>query len=442
MQLAGCLNLICISMDKLNLGVFMKIFSVTIFAIVYTLLITQYSFAQWVQTNGLYGDVINCLASSGTNIFAGTDVNGVYLSTNNGENWAKVNFGLSDSTINAFAVVGERIFIGTGGGGDSGGVFFSTNSGTSWSLLNNGLPNNVYITSLAVSGTNIFAGTLMGGVYLSTNNGKNWSQVNNGLPTNSWILSLVANDTMIFAGTQVGVFLSTNNGTNWTQVNNGLTNSYVNSLALSGKNIFAGTSGDGVYLSQNNGISWLQVNNGLPNNSWIFSFAVSGTNIFIGTYDATTNNHKVYLSTNNGAMWSQVNNGLPTNINVNSLDIIGPNIFVGTAGNGVWRCPLSEIITAIEDKQNNFPISFSLQQNYPNPFNPTTTINYSVPKTSFVTLKVYDVLGKEITTLVNHETRSGNYSVEFNASKFISGVYYYRMQAGSFVETKKLIVLK
>ncbi|MHB1685953.1 MAG: T9SS type A sorting domain-containing protein [Ignavibacteriaceae bacterium] len=92
--------------------------------------------------------------------------------------------------------------------------------------------------------------------------------------------------------------------------------------------------------------------------------------------------------------------------------------------------------------KNKQPIVFSLQQNYPNPFNPTTTINYSVPQNSFVTIKVYDVLGKEITTLVNHETRSGNYSVEFNASKFTSGVYYYRMQAGNFTETKKLIVLK
>ena len=104
--------------------------------------------------------------------------------------------------------------------------------------------------------------------------------------------------------------------------------------------------------------------------------------------------------------------------------------------------PLSEIITAVKDKKNNLPTNFSLEQNYPNPFNPTTVINFSVPKTSMVTIKVYDVLGNEIATLLNKEKLAGKYSVNFNASKFSSGVYFYRMQAGSFVEAKKLILLK
>ncbi len=88
------------------------------------------------------------------------------------------------------------------------------------------------------------------------------------------------------------------------------------------------------------------------------------------------------------------------------------------------------------------PTVFQLEQNYPNPFNPSTTINYSVPKTSVVTIKVYDVLGKEITTLVNDEKTSGNYKVEFDGSKLTSGIYFYRMQAGNIVKTKKLILLK
>ncbi|MHB8853117.1 MAG: T9SS type A sorting domain-containing protein [Ignavibacteriaceae bacterium] len=86
--------------------------------------------------------------------------------------------------------------------------------------------------------------------------------------------------------------------------------------------------------------------------------------------------------------------------------------------------------------------NYTLEQNYPNPFNPVTTINYTIASKDFVTIKVYDVLGKEISTLVNEEELAGNYSVNFNASKLSSGVYFYRMQAGSFVETKKLILLK
>jgi Secretion system C-terminal sorting domain len=100
-------------------------------------------------------------------------------------------------------------------------------------------------------------------------------------------------------------------------------------------------------------------------------------------------------------------------------------------------------ITGINDLKNrNMPGGFLLNQNYPNPFNPTTTIKYSVPFNSLVAIKVYDILGREVETLVNEEKAPGNYSVEFNASKLSSGVYFYRMQAGNFISTKKLILMK
>jgi hypothetical protein len=98
--------------------------------------------------------------------------------------------------------------------------------------------------------------------------------------------------------------------------------------------------------------------------------------------------------------------------------------------------------TGTKDKPGYIPASFILSQNYPNPFNPTTAINYAIPKSSFVTIKVYDILGNEVAALVSGMKASGNYKVEFNASKLSSGVYFYRIQAGSFVKTKKLILLK
>lgn len=90
----------------------------------------------------------------------------------------------------------------------------------------------------------------------------------------------------------------------------------------------------------------------------------------------------------------------------------------------------------------NIPNEYMLLQNYPNPFNPKTTINYSIPKTSFVIIKVYDVLGKEVATLVNENKSAGNYSVVFNASKLASGVYYYIIRADNYTDIKKLILLK
>lgn len=94
---------------------------------------------------------------------------------------------------------------------------------------------------------------------------------------------------------------------------------------------------------------------------------------------------------------------------------------------------------AVEDL--NVP-DFALSQNYPNPFNPSTIISYSIPKSSFVQLKIYDMLGREVASLVNKEQAVGNYKVEFNASNLTSGVYFYRLQSGEFTETKKLILLR
>jgi hypothetical protein len=88
------------------------------------------------------------------------------------------------------------------------------------------------------------------------------------------------------------------------------------------------------------------------------------------------------------------------------------------------------------------PEQFKLEQNYPNPFNPATTIKYSIPEESFVTLKIYDILGNELESLVNEKSAPGNYDVTFNASKYGSGIYIYSLRAGNYSETRKMILLK
>jgi len=98
-------------------------------------------------------------------------------------------------------------------------------------------------------------------------------------------------------------------------------------------------------------------------------------------------------------------------------------------------------VVPVETEMNNH-FTFELNQNYPNPFNPTTTIKYQIPELSFVTIKVFDVLGSEITTLVNEEKAIGSYEVEFDASRLSSGIYFYQLKSGDFVETKKMILMK
>ncbi|MBC8484939.1 MAG: T9SS type A sorting domain-containing protein [Bacteroidetes bacterium] len=98
--------------------------------------------------------------------------------------------------------------------------------------------------------------------------------------------------------------------------------------------------------------------------------------------------------------------------------------------------------TIVGVTNNQTPVAYDLSQNYPNPFNPTTTINFSISKPGLVTLKVYNVLGKEIATLVNDPKVAGSYSVNFNGENLSSGVYFYRLEANDFVAIKKMVLTK
>ena len=130
-------------------------------------------------------------------------------------------------------------------------------------------------------------------------------------------------------------------------------------------------------------------------------------------------------------------------------------LYAGTTGNGVFRRPLSEI-TGIQNISTEIPSSFSLKQNFPNPFNPTTKIKFSVPQVRHlfggsspnglggapVLLKVYDVTGREVQTLVNESLQPGTYVTSFDGSKLNSGVYFYKLTSGDFSETKKMLLVK
>ena len=177
---------------------------------------------------------------------------------------------------------------------------------------------------------------------------------------------------------------------------------------------------------------WIQTNG--PYGGDVYCFAVSGTNLFAGTGDG------VFLSTDNGTSWTQASTGL-TNSVVYALAVSGTNLFAGTDG-GVWRRPLSEMITSVEGLPTDLPTHFSLKQNYPNPFNPSTTISYDLPRKSQVRLAVFNALGQQVASLVDGEQQAGYYDVRFFGSGLASGAYFYRLQAGNFVETKRLLLLK
>ena len=146
------------------------------------------------------------------------------------------------------------------------------------------------------------------------------------------------------------------------------------------------------------------------------------------------------MSTDAGENWDQIDISLTGN-EIRSI-VVDANgyVYAGTHLNGDFKS-ISQT-TSVKNDKANIPGDFSLSQNYPNPFNPSTSITYSLPRSSHVVLKVYNILGKEVITLVNEEKPAGNYKVVFNGSNLTSGVYFYKVQAGSFVSTKKFVLLK
>ncbi len=398
--------------------------------------VSQTIFPQWQISYGPFGlnfIRVQCFNQIGTNLFAGTLGDGVWISTDNSmSEWTKVSSGLTGKNVRALLVVGTNLFAAT----DSG-AFLTTNNGNDWTGINDGLTSTI-VTSFALIDTNLFATTFGGGVFLSTNNGLSWAAVNNDLPS-LFISSLAVIGTNLFAGNsgfQGGIYLTSNYGASWTHISIGQTGDPVSSIYSNGSNLFAVTVNSGVFLSTNNGESWNLVNGGLPNAIEVH-FASSGQNIFAGAYSSG-----VYLSTDNGNNWIEANEGFGSSRTIRTLAILGEDLFAGFYDGSVRRRSLSEMITSVEENNNEIPIALSLAQNYPNPFNPSTTIYYTIPKQSNVTLKVFDALGSEVAILNNKEHPQGNYEVEFDGSDLTSGVYFFRLQAGEFIETKKMILIK
>ena len=126
-----------------------------------------------------------------------------------------------------------------------------------------------------------------------------------------------------------------------------------------------------------------------------------------------------------------------------ALGASGTDLFAATWGDGVWRRPLAEMVaTSVETLTPDLPVYFSLRQNYPNPFNPTTIIRFQIPGASFVSLKVFNILGEEVAVLESEHLSAGSYTRTFDGEGLASGVYCYRLQAGNFSDTTKMILTK
>ena len=407
--------------------------------IIFALLIYNLTFnicnceAQWVPC-GISGMGIYGFDTIGSSIYIADFTGGILCSTNDGVNWSSLNVGIN---MAAFSVTHNKNYIFAGA--YLSGVYRTSNNGINWTQVNSGLSTNPNsgVRSVIAIGNNIFAGyDDYDGVYRSTNNGDNWIRTDTNLRYLTYAFAL--NGQYLFAATANGVFRTSNNGINWENVTSGIMNYGAWSVSANGSIIYAaGSNGGGTggaYISTNYGNSW---NIMIPGIGSIFAF---------GNYLFAANFGNFFVSTDNGNSWINKNEGL---IYVSVVSIFAYNNYSYTGGfseppnytNILWRRPINEL-AKINKFAEKIPDDYFLSQNYPNPFNPATIIRFQIKDSRFVTLKVYDIIGREIETLVNENLKPGIYEVKFDGSKLASGIYFYTLTAGDFKSTKKLILLK
>lgn len=379
----------------------------------------------------------------------------------------------------------------------TGGVLKSIDGGQSWVQKSKG----IYDTddfSLGInpqSPNTLFAGSYRGLVYRTTDGGENWLEKTNGLPTlsgnsvNDFIFH-PQNVNSVFASTSSSkTFNSTNSGDSWVEykINNNTESIRLLDISLSSNNVWYAYNATGrkLYRSSDYGLNWIvkktllylysifiDANNpdilyadqfytdqSLNTNHNISKSTDGGVtwniiypNIYIrDIYSIPGNPNILYASTwgsgvlkstNGGSTWDQMNSGLPylNCFMVRSQIGATSSFLVATYGGSVFGYNYTP--TDIIQEATIIPNKFILYNNYPNPFNPTTKIKFGLPKTSFAKLILYDIHGREVTTLVSKELQAGYHEVNFNASNLSSGVYFYRIQAGDFYQVKKMILMK
>jgi hypothetical protein len=295
-------------------------------------------------------------------------------------------------------------------------VYRTTNAASSWTAISPDLTNGNQarlgtVTTIAVAKTNsntIIAGTDDANVWITTNSGTNWTKVSSSLPYR-WVTRVAfdpTNDNIAYVtynglkwrDPQPHVFRTTNRGQTWTDISSNLPDAPVNAFDIDPNrpNVLFVGSDVGAYVSFNSGGSWQFLGSGLP---------------MVSVYD-----FKIHPTAN--------------------------YLVAGTHGRSMYKIDLAQVV-GVQQTSAEVPEGYYLSQNYPNPFNPSTKISYRLSAADNVELKVYDITGKIITSLVNAKQSAGSYEVEFNAAGLSSGVYFYALIVnGQQAGVKRMTLLK
>lgn len=393
-----------------------------------------------LQPSGIT-NTLNCIRVVNSNIAWAAGDSGVVIRTiDGGITWNSVGGGnLGENVIfNIDAIDGNTAFV-TFTSSSITQLYRTTNGGSNWESVfsqSSGFINDIHM----IDQLNGFAyGDPVDNkwtIIRTTDGGTSWNRIStepspNGFETGIYYNSLCITDTLHiwFLGAQ-RVYRSSDGGLTWTD---SFTPDYYSSIWFINDSVGMASSNSNGGLSIDSGITWNQIPISGAGN--YYSLAGSGTRDFW-----TASDGYVYHTTDFGSSWASE---LIFFGNIFAIDFvtIGDNAIGYVAGTNGTIARFEGPITSVNEIPTKLN-KYSLEQNYPNPFNPITKIKFTIPYTQYVSVKIFDALGKYVMNICNEEKPSGTYELSVDGNGLSSGIYFYQLQAGNFIETKKFILIK
>jgi photosystem II stability/assembly factor-like uncharacterized protein len=403
--------------------------------ILYIILTTlQVSFSQtgWVQqTSGITQHLNSIFFTSIDTGWAVGNNGNVIKTTNGGSNW------------NLQATLNDRLlrtvnFINSSTGFTSGmlsNIYKTTNAGLNWIGTYSGFDDIFEIFFCNSTVGYAIARTYTEKIIKTINGGNNWI-ISLGIDTGNFYLNslyFIDQNTGWVAGTLL--LKTTNAGINWFSQPTGGGYGWSDVFFTSSNTGYITGIGGSVMKTTNGGNTWNPQLSGTPNSLISIYFFNSNTGWMVG-WQGT-----IIKTTNGGDSWMTQYSGVNTRLSCIQF-VSSTTGYISADSGKIFKTTNGGDPIGIEPISSEIPIQFSLSLNYPNPFNPSTNIKFALPKNNYVTLKIYDALGREIATLVNEQLKAGTYQVDWDGSNYANGVYYYKLMAGDFVETKKMLMIK
>jgi photosystem II stability/assembly factor-like uncharacterized protein len=382
--------------------------------------------------NGIYAATVMDIHFDNDGIlYAASWSNGLSRSKDMGEKWEMINKGVTN--VNFYSIISDDTGILLAG--SDRGTFRSSDKGENWVGIT-GPGNNYVFHFWKDKYRRIYALTYGSGFYRTTDSGDSWLRMDKNF-NSGFIFGLAMDkEKNLYAGGRGGgaIYKSTDDGSSWIKVYQGISDAIISEIVITPDDyIFANSIYEGVLRSTNRGLTWELMNNGLPSKR-LQRISISPN----GRLYLSLLGGGIYASDNEGENWYYASDNLGLTI-VNEFLFHEKHLYLAT-NESVWKSNPDTVTSIAEDDIK--PKEYFLSQNYPNPFNPVTIIKFSIAGEDRVTLKIYDLLGREVKTLIDKDLKPGEYQVEFNSGELASGVYIYRISSGSYSSVKKMQILK